>query len=67
MRLDQTPEARPTTASTEIGPTGSEKRLRPAEARAGNTAVTADVPFFRWSDIDPDGTWISALTTQFPV
>jgi hypothetical protein len=29
--------------------------------------VTADVPFFRWSDIDPDGTWISALTTQFPV
>jgi uncharacterized protein len=37
MRLDQTPEARPTTASTEIGPTGSEKRLRPAEARAGRS------------------------------
>jgi uncharacterized protein len=37
MRLEQTPEARPTTASTEIGPTGSEKRLRPAEARAGRS------------------------------
>lgn len=22
------------------------------------TALTADVPFFHWSDIDPDGTWI---------
>jgi uncharacterized protein len=37
MRLDQTPEARPTTASAEIGPTGSEKRLQPAEARAGRS------------------------------
>jgi Uncharacterized protein conserved in bacteria C-term(DUF2220) len=22
------------------------------------TALPADVPFFHWSDIDPDGTWI---------
>jgi uncharacterized protein len=37
MRLDQTPEARPTTATTEIGPTGSEKRLRPTEPPAGRS------------------------------
>src|SRR3989440_8437552 len=34
MRLDQAPEARPTTARAEIAPKGSEKRLRPAEMRA---------------------------------
>ena len=37
MRLDQTPEARPTTATTEIGPTGSERRLRPTETPAGRS------------------------------
>jgi uncharacterized protein len=35
MRLDQTPEARPTAASTEIAPTEPEKRIRPTETRAG--------------------------------
>ena len=35
MRLDQAPEARPTTASAEVAPGGSDKRLRPAETRAG--------------------------------
>jgi len=35
MRLDQAPEARPTTARAEIAPTGSNKRLRSAETRAG--------------------------------
>jgi uncharacterized protein len=39
MRLD---EAQPSTTSTEIAPTGSEKRLRPAEAWAGrNSSVPA--------------------------
>jgi uncharacterized protein len=37
MRLDQAPEARPATASAEIGATGSEKRLRPAETRPGRS------------------------------
>jgi|GraSoiStandDraft_24_1057298.scaffolds.fasta_scaffold12560_1 uncharacterized protein len=37
MRLDQAPEARPTTARAEIHPTESEKRLRPAETRAGRS------------------------------
>ena len=38
MRLDQAPEPRPTTARAEIAPTGSEnKRLRPAEMRAGRS------------------------------
>ena len=37
MRLDQIPEARPTTATTEIGPTGSERRLRPTETPAGRS------------------------------
>jgi protein Tex len=35
MRLDQAPEPPPTTALAEIAPTGLEKRLRPAEMRAG--------------------------------
>jgi protein Tex len=35
MRLDQAPEARPTIARADIAPTGSDKRPRPAEARAG--------------------------------
>jgi protein Tex len=35
MRLDQVPEARPTTARAEIAATGSEKRLRPVERRVG--------------------------------
>ena len=35
MRLDQAPEARPTTARAEIALAGSEKRLRPGETRAG--------------------------------
>ena len=34
MRLDEAPEARPTTARAEIAPKGSEKPLRPAETRA---------------------------------
>src|SRR5271167_2813245 len=34
MRLDEAPEARPTTARTEITPKGSEKPLRPAETGA---------------------------------
>jgi len=37
MRLDQAPEARPTTARAEIAPAGSEKRLQPAETRAGSS------------------------------
>ena len=37
MRLDQAPEARPTKARAEIAPTGSDKRLRPAETRAGRS------------------------------
>jgi uncharacterized protein len=37
MRLDQAPEARPTTTRAEIAPTGSDKRLRPAEMRAGRS------------------------------
>ena len=37
MRLDEAPEARPTTTRTEIAPTGSDKRLRPAEMRAGRS------------------------------
>jgi protein Tex len=37
MRLDKAPEAQPTTARTEIAPAGSEKRLRPAETRAGRS------------------------------
>ena len=37
MRLDQAPEARPTTARAEIAPAGSEKRLRPGETRAGSS------------------------------
>jgi uncharacterized protein len=35
MRLDQAPEGRPTTARAEIASTGSKKRLRPDETRAG--------------------------------
>jgi uncharacterized protein len=34
MRLDEAPEARPTTARNDIAPKGSEKPLRPAETRA---------------------------------
>jgi uncharacterized protein len=34
MRLDQGPEVRLTKARAEIAPTGSDKRLRPAETRA---------------------------------
>src|SRR2546428_289528 len=34
MRLDQAPEVRLTKARAEIAPTGSDKRLRPAETRA---------------------------------
>ena len=37
MRLDQAPEARPTTARADIAPTGSGKRLRPAETRAARS------------------------------
>src|SRR5207249_2836534 len=37
MRLDEAPEARPTTARAEIAPTRSDKRLRPAEMRAGQS------------------------------
>src|SRR5207244_4407272 len=37
MRLDQALEARPTTARAEIAPTDSDKRLRPAETRAGRS------------------------------
>jgi protein Tex len=37
MRLDAAPEARPTTARAEVAPTGSDKRLRPAEMRAGRS------------------------------
>src|SRR5438132_398430 len=37
MRLDQAPEARPATARAEIPPTGSDKRLRPAEMRTGRS------------------------------
>jgi len=37
MRLDQAPEARPTTARPDIAPTGSGKRLRPAETRAARS------------------------------
>ena len=37
MRLDQAPEARPSTARAEIAPAGSEKRLRPGETRAGSS------------------------------
>jgi uncharacterized protein len=36
MRLDETPQARPTTARAEI-PTESDKRFRPAETRAGRS------------------------------
>ena len=40
MRLDEAPEARPTKARAEIAPTGSDKRIRPAEtsARRNNSA-----------------------------
>jgi uncharacterized protein len=42
MRLDEPPEARPTTTRTEITPTGLDKRLRPAEMHAGrNNPVPA--------------------------
>jgi hypothetical protein len=42
MRLDEAQGARPSTTRTEIAPTGTEKRLRPAEARAGrNSSVPA--------------------------
>jgi uncharacterized protein len=34
MRLDQSPEARPTTARAEIGSTKPDKHFRPAETRA---------------------------------
>jgi uncharacterized protein len=34
MRLDEPPEARPTTTRAEITPTGLDKRLRPAEMHA---------------------------------
>jgi protein Tex len=37
MRLDQALEARPTTARAEVAPTDSDKRLRPAETRAGRS------------------------------
>src|SRR6267378_3839187 len=37
MRLDEAPEARPTTARTEIVPTRSEKRLRSAETHAARS------------------------------
>jgi hypothetical protein len=37
MRLDQVPEARPTTGRAEIARTESDKRLRPAETRAGRS------------------------------
>ena len=37
MRLDEAPDARPTTARTAIAPSGSDKRLRPAETRAGRS------------------------------
>ena len=45
MRLDESPATRPTAARTEFGPAGSEKRLRPAETRAGRSnsvPVTGD-------------------------
>jgi predicted RNA-binding protein with RPS1 domain len=42
MRLDEAQGAGPSTTRTEIAATGSEKRLRPAEARAGrNNSVPA--------------------------
>ena len=34
LRLDEAPQARPTTAPTGIAPTGAEKRLRPGETRS---------------------------------
>ena len=37
MRLDESPATRPTAARAEFGPTGSDKRLRPAETRAGRS------------------------------
>ena len=37
MRLDESSVTRPTSALTEFGPTVSEKRLRPAETRAGRS------------------------------
>jgi protein Tex len=37
MRFDESPATRPTAARTEFGPAGSEKRLRPAETRAGRS------------------------------
>jgi uncharacterized protein len=37
MRLEEAPRTRPTAARTESSPTGSEKRLRPAETRAGRS------------------------------
>jgi len=37
MRLDEAPEARPTTARNDIAPKESEKPLRPAETRAGRS------------------------------
>jgi uncharacterized protein len=37
MRFEETPRTRPTAARTESSPTGSEKRLRPAEMRAGRS------------------------------
>ncbi len=36
-RRDESPATRPTAARAEIAPTGSEKRLRPAETRAGRS------------------------------
>ncbi len=40
MRLDQAPEVRLTKARAEIAPTGSDKRLRPAETRADRSNQT---------------------------
>jgi len=49
LRLDETPQARPTTAPTGIAPPGAEKRLRPAEEIPPNVPARAcarlDLPF----------------------
>ena len=37
MRVDEAPQARPTTAPAGIAPTRAEKRLRPAETPAGRS------------------------------
>jgi TolB-like protein len=37
MRLEEAPQARPTTAPAGIAPTGAEKRPRPAETRSGRS------------------------------